>query len=61
MASNATLTPVVMTKPKKRKKGAPPHDVMPQDEAYGRNFTKEGKPKLNASVGRGEGAMGQRR
>lgn len=34
------------------------------DDAYNRNFTKKGTPKLNASSkpsGTGEGAMGQRR
>lgn len=34
-------------------------DVTPKDEAYERNFTTDGKPRLNASSG--AGAMGQRR
>jgi CRISPR/Cas system endoribonuclease Cas6 (RAMP superfamily) len=62
MASNSTLTPVVMPKAKKRKKGEPAHDVTPKDQAFDRNFTRNGKPRLSASVGgKGEGAMGQRR
>lgn len=53
---NKMLTPVV---PSKAKKKAPKHDVTPKDQAFDRNFTKGGKPKLNASSG--EGSMGQRR
>lgn len=65
MATNSMLTPMntkVKAKAKAKGKKAP-HDVMPKDEAFDRNYTKEGKPKLNAvSNGRtGEGAMGQRR
>lgn len=50
------LTPVVPAKGKAKK---PKHDVTPKDQAFDRNFTKAGKPKLNAQAG--EGAMGQRR
>lgn len=60
MASNSTLTPMTTAKSKKRKK-SPPADVMPKDGAFDRNFTKDGKPRLSASSGKGEGAMGQRR
>jgi hypothetical protein len=62
VASNSTLTPMTMPKPKKRKGKAPVKEVAMKDEAYSRNFGKDGKPKLNATVGgTGEGAMGQRR
>ena len=59
MASNSTLTPVVMSKAKK--KTAPAHDITPKDMSRDLNFTKDGKPRLNATSGKGEGAMGQRR
>lgn len=35
------------------------HDVTPKDDAYDRNFTKSGTPRLNATTG--SGSMGQRR
>ena len=63
MATNSMLTPVVPDSTKKKRKG-PPHDVVPKDTAKVRNFTKDGKPRLNATskpAGKGEGAMGQRR
>lgn len=52
-------------KPKAPMKMAARTDPMPKeeqpmpDQAFSRNFTKKGVPKLNASTG--EGAMGQRR
>lgn len=64
MATNSTLTPMVPAKPRKGKgKPAPAHDIIPKDLAFQRNFTKGGRPRLNASVssGTGEGSMGQRR
>lgn len=62
MATNSMLTPMNAKPGKKKAKGkAPPHDVTPKDMARDRNFTKGGKPRLNASSGTGEGSMGQRR
>ena len=60
MATNSMLTPVLPSKPKGKK---PKANVTPKDQAFDRNFTTAGKPKLNASVssGTGEGSMGQRR
>lgn len=43
----------------KSRKATPPQDVMPKDDAYDRNFTRKGTPRLSASSG--SGAMGQRR
>lgn len=45
---NATLTPATTARGTKKK--APPHDVTPKDNAYDRNFTKAGKPRMNAVV-----------
>lgn len=45
---------------KTRKPGEPAEEVMPEDRSHNLNFTKDSKPRLNASTG-GEGAMGQRR
>lgn len=37
----------------------PPHDVTPRDDAFSRNFTRKGTPRLSATSG--QGSMGQRR
>ena len=67
MASNSMLTPGSMKKhgkphkssrPSKHEKGGKKHiDTTPHDDAYDRNFTRGGTPKLSAS----SKAMGQRR
>ena len=44
---NTTLTPATVAKSKRKK----PHDITPKDMAFERNFTKDGKPKLNATSG----------
>lgn len=69
MATNSMMTPSKMAKPAKahhakgKKTGgkmkAPPHDIVPKDEAMDRNFTSKGTPKLNAMAG--SGSTGQRR
>lgn len=43
----------------KPKSKAPAHDITQKDDAYDRNFTKSGTPRLNATTG--SGSMGQRR
>jgi hypothetical protein len=53
---NSMLTLAKTAKPKKK---GPPHDVTPKDQAYDRNFTSKGKPKLSAQSG--DGSMGGRR
>ena len=66
MASNSMLTPGSMKKHGKGHKGGhkashggKKHiDITPHDDAYDRNFTRGGTPKLSASSGK---AMGQRR
>ncbi len=52
---NALMTPVKMAKPKKKAKAEAPM----KDQAFSRNFTAKGKPKLSAQSG--DGSMGQRR
>lgn len=53
------MKPAAKKAPMKVAAKEPAHDVSPPDQAYERNFTKKGTPKLSASSG--EGAMGQRR
>ena len=57
MATNAMLTPARMAPGKKKAAAKKPM----KDMAFDRNFTKKGTPKLNATSGSGECAMGQRR
>lgn len=52
---NSMLTPVVPGKSKKKPKATEGK----KDQAYDRNFTKKGTPKLSAQSG--DGSMGQRR
>lgn len=52
---NSMLTPVVPGKAKKKPKA----NEGKKDEAFDRNFTKKGVPKLSAQSG--SGSMGQRR
>lgn len=55
MARNSMLTPVTQGKPRKKPKA----NDGKKDEAFSRNFTKRGVPKLSAQSG--SGSMGQRR
>lgn len=63
MATNSVLTsaPMRQVHSVKKKKGTPgpKHDITPKDMAYDRNFTKQGKPKLNATSM--DSGSGQRR
>lgn len=54
---NALMTPSKQAKTKAKK--SKPKEVTGKDDAFDRNFTKDGKPRLNSISG--DGAMGQRR
>lgn len=64
---NGMLTPASTSKAKPKHKAKaharppakPAENVTPKDMAFDRNFTKAGKPKLNATSG--DGSMGGRR